>query len=97
MRGPTWGPQPTRACLGELVRPGVLWALGAPPLVLFAPEIQKYSEKNRIKFSGHSENFYFWVIFLLQGESRKQDNPGFLFYLTKNNRKQKVGTEGCAY
>ena len=53
-----------------------------PPLMLFAPEIQKYSEKNRIKFSEHSENFYFWVIFLLHGENRKQDNHDILFYLT---------------
>ena len=33
------------------------------PLILFAPEIQKYLEKNHIKFLEHSENFCFWVIF----------------------------------
>jgi beta-galactosidase/beta-glucuronidase len=27
----------------------------------------KYSTENHTKFSGHSENFYFWVIFLLHG------------------------------
>ena len=77
-----WGPQPTRACLGLLVRPGVLWAPGAPPLVFFAPEFRNIRKKNRIKFSEHSENFYFWVIFLLHGENRKLDNHGILFYLT---------------
>ena len=35
-----------------------------PPLVLLASKNQKYSGKNRIKFSGHSENFYFWDIFI---------------------------------
>ena len=65
------GPQPTWARLGLLACPGVLWAPGAPPLMLFAPEIQKYSEKYRVKFSEHSENFYFCVIFLLHGENRK--------------------------
>ena len=37
--------------------------------------------KNHIKFSNHSENFYFLVIFLHE-ENRKQDNYGILFYLT---------------
>ena len=51
-----------------------------------------------MKFSGNSENFYFWVIFLLHGENRKHDKHGILFYLTKKTiRKQKVGAEGCAY
>ena len=42
------------------------------PLVLFAPKIQKYSEKDRVKFSGHSENFYFWVIFYCTGNSENR-------------------------
>ena len=41
-----------------------------PPLVLFAPEIQKYSEKNRVKFSGHSENFYVCIIFYCMGKQK---------------------------
>ena len=49
------------------------------PLILFAPEIQKYSEKNCIKFSGHSKNFYFWVIFLLHGKFRKHTKHAFYF------------------
>ena len=36
-------------------------------------------EKKRIKFSEHSENFYFWVIFLLHGKFRKQTKLGILF------------------
>ena len=30
-----------QGALGVLARPGVLWAPGATPLVLFAPKIQK--------------------------------------------------------
>ena len=51
-----------------------------------------YIQKNRIKFSEHSEKFYFWVIFLLHGKFRKQATHGTLFYLNNKNRKQKVGT-----
>ena len=47
--------------------------------VLFAPEIHKYSEKNCIKFSGHSENFYFWVIFYCTGNSENRQNMAFYF------------------
>ena len=67
------------------------------PLILFAPEILKYSEKIHIKFSGHSENFYFWVIFFIAREIQKTKKHGILFYLTNKNRKQKVGTEGSAH
>ena len=67
-----------------------------PPLILFAPGIIKYSEKNHIKFSEHFENFYFWA-FLLHGKFRKQTKHGILFYLTNKNRKYKVGTESSAY
>ena len=95
--GPMWGPQPTRARLGVLARPGGLCPPGAPPLVLFASKILKNSEeKNHIWFSEHSENFYFWVIFLLHGKFRKQTKHGILFYLTNKDRK-KVGREGSAY
>ena len=34
------------------------------PLVLFAPKILKYLGKNCIKFSEHSENFYFEPFFI---------------------------------
>ena len=40
---------------------------------------------------------FFWGTFLLHGKFRKQDKHGILFYLTKKNRKQKVGTEGSAH
>ena len=49
------------------------------PLILFAPEVLKYSEKNRIKFSGHSENFYFWVIFYCTRNSENRQNMAFHF------------------
>ena len=77
-----------RVCQGALARPGGLCPPGAPPLVIFAPKILKYSGKNHIKFSGHSENFYFWVIFLLHGKFRKQTKHGILFYLTNKNKKK---------
>ena len=38
-----------------------------PPAVFSVPDILKYSRKNHIPFSGHLENFYFWVIFILHG------------------------------
>ena len=76
--GPTWGPQPTRARLGVLARPGGLCPPGAPPLVIFAPEILKYLGKNHIKFSGHSENFYFWVFFYCTGNSENRQNKHFI-------------------
>ena len=96
MRGPTWGPQPIRARLGLLARPGVLWSPGAPPLMLFALKIQKYLEKIVLTFQGILSTFIFGS-FLLHGKSRKQDKHGILFYLTKKNRKQKVRTEGSDY
>jgi hypothetical protein len=42
------------------------------PQVIFAPEILKNSEKNRIKFSGQSENFDFSATFYctVKAESR---------------------------
>ena len=49
------------------------------PLILFAPEIQKYSEKNRIRFSEHYENFYFWVIFYCSGNSENRHDMAFYF------------------
>ena len=38
----------------------------APSGVFSVPDILKYSTKNHISFSGHLENFYFRVFFLLQ-------------------------------
>ena len=58
--GAMWGPQPARARLGVLACRGGLCPPGAPPSDIICT---KNSEKNRIKFSEHSENFYFWVIF----------------------------------
>ena len=63
--GATWGPQPTRARLGVLARPGGLCPPGAPP--------------SDIKFPGHSENFYFWVIFYCTGNSENRQNMALYF------------------
>jgi hypothetical protein len=65
--------------------------------VLFTPEILKNSEKNRIKFSGQSENFDFSATFLLRGKNRKQTKQRILFYLTNKNIKLKIIIEGSAY
>ena len=70
--GGTWGPQPTRARLGWLARPGVLWAPGAPPRMLFVPEIQKYSEKIVLKFQGIRRTFIFGSFFIAR-EIQKTD------------------------
>src|SRR3989337_2343119 len=92
--GPTWRPQPTRARLGVLARSGGLCPPGAPPSDIICTRNLEIFRKNRIKFLEHSENFYFWVIFLLHGKFRKQTKHGILFYLTNKNRKLKVGSEG---
>ena len=39
--------------------------VAAPPAVIFALKILKYSRKNHIKLSWHSEDFYFRDIFIL--------------------------------
>ena len=49
------------------------------PLILFAPEINKYSEKIRIRVSEHSKNFYFWVIFYCTKNSENRQNMAFYF------------------
>ena len=60
-----------------------------PPLVLFAPKIHKYSAKNRVKFLGHSENFYFWVIFYCAEKTENRINMAFCFIqLTKTENKR---------
>ena len=53
---------------------GVPWGVGralhprgqvlAPPAMFSVPDIIKNSRKNHIPFSGHLENFYFWVFFI---------------------------------
>ena len=53
-----------QALLGLLARPGVLWAPGAPPLMLFAPEIQKYSEKIVSNFQNILRTFIFGSFFI---------------------------------
>ena len=39
----------------------------ALPDVFSVPDILKYSRKNHIKLAWHSEDFYFWDIFILHG------------------------------
>ena len=41
--------------------------VSAPPAVIFALKILKYSRKNHIKLAWHSEDFYFRDIFILYG------------------------------
>ena len=64
---------------------------------MFAPKILKYLGKIRINFLGHSENFYFWVIFYCTEKAENRQSMAFYFKLTNKNRKQKVGTEGSAH
>ena len=49
-------------------------------------KIRNIQKKFHVQFSGHSGNFYFWVIFLLHWKFRKQTKHGILFYLTNKNR-----------
>ena len=41
--------------------------VAAPPAVIFALKILKYSRKNHIKLAWHFEDFYFRDIFILHG------------------------------
>ena len=77
---------------------GVPGGAGAPWLVVptWCTSLRYYLhqkfiniQKNRIRFLEHCENFYFWVIFLLHGKSRKQTKHDILFYLTSKNRKKR--------
>jgi hypothetical protein len=47
------------------------------PRVIFAPEILKNSEKNRVKFSGQSENFDFSATFYCTGKTENRQNMAF--------------------
>jgi hypothetical protein len=49
------------------------------PQVIFAPVILKNSEKNRIKFSGQSENFDFSATFYCTGKIENRQNMAFYF------------------
>ena len=77
--GPTWGPQPTRVRLGVLACPGGLCPPGVPPSDIICTRNSKIFKKNRVKFSGHSENFYFWLIFYCTGNSENRQNMAFYF------------------
>ena len=50
-----------------------------PPQVLFAAKLHKYSGKIHVKFSGHSENFYFWVIFYCTEKTENRIIMAFYF------------------
>ena len=78
-KGGTGGPQPTKARLGVLARPGELCSPGAPPSDIICTRNSEIFKKNRVKFSGHSENFYFWVIFYCTGNSENRQNMGLYF------------------
>ena len=85
VRGPTWGPEPTRARLGVLARPGGLCPPGATPSDVICIKNSKIFRKNSIKFSKHSENFYFWVIFYCTGNSENTQNMAYLIK-TRNKK-----------
>ena len=60
----------------------------APPSVFSVPNILKYfRKKNRIKFSGHSEYFYFWVIFHYMDNSENRQKNTIFALFNINNRK----------
>ena len=53
----------------------------APPDVFSVPDILKYSTKNHISISGHSEHFYFRTIFYCMDNSENRRIILFLLYL----------------
>ena len=52
---------------------------GAPPSDIICTINSEIFRKNRIKFSEHSENFYFRVIFYCTGNSENRQNMAFYF------------------
>ena len=68
-------------------RPGPSWPGSCPPTVFSVPKILKYSIKNHTKFAGHLDHFYFWYIFLLHGQFRKQTKYTIFALFQLNNRK----------
>jgi hypothetical protein len=63
---------------------GVAWPGGCShqvhlPQVIFAPVILKNSEKNRIKFSGQSENFDFSATFYCTVKSKNRQSMALYF------------------
>ena len=69
-RGPTWGPRGRGRAQGGGCALHPRGHVAAPPAVFSMPYILKYSRKNHIKFSGHLENFYFWVFCMDNSENR---------------------------
>ena len=63
---------------GALLSPGLVLA---PPAVISVPKILKYFIKNRTKFAGHLEHFYFRDIFLCTDNSENRQIILFLLYL----------------
>ena len=86
--GRAWGSWRAQVGCAHLVR---------RPLILFAPEILKYSQKIVLNFQSILRTFIFGSFFYCTGKFRKQTKHVILFYLTNKNRKQKVGTESSAY
>ena len=77
------------AHVGTTTHQGASGGPGAPRWVVptWCTSLQYYlhqkflniQEKNHIEFSGHSENFYFWVIFYCTGNSENKHNMAFYF------------------
>ena len=65
---------------GPQARPGGLCPPGAPPSDIICTRNSEISRKNRIKISGHSQNFYFWVIFYcMKKKSEIRQSMAFYF------------------
>ena len=64
---------------GVLACPGGFCPPGASPSDIICTRNSEIFRKNHIKFSGHSENFYFWIIFYCTGNSENRQNMAFYF------------------
>ena len=64
---------------GVLARLGVLCPPAAPPSDVICTKNSEIFRKNRIKFSRHSGNFYFWVFFYCMVKSENRQNKAFYF------------------
>ena len=79
--GPPWAHEAGGHAQGGRARPPLCDQVAAPPAVIFALKILKYSRKNHTKFAGHLEHFYFRTIFYCTDKSGNRRIILFLLYL----------------
>ena len=65
--GPPWAHEAGGRAQGGRARPPPTWPGGSSPRGNFCTVNSQIFPKNHIKLAWHSEDFYFWDIFILHG------------------------------